>query len=170
MPDKSAFAPLSICLLTVSDTRSPAEDRSGDVLQSGLAEAGHRLVGRTLVRDDIYQIRAQISIWVADPDVQVILVTGGTGFTPRDRTPEAVQPLLDREVDGFGELFRTLSYEEIGTSTIQSRAMAGFANGTFVACLPGSPGACRTAWTRILRDQLDCGHKPCNLAELVITA
>lgn len=165
----AAFKPLNVAVLTISDTRGLVEDRSGDVLVAGLETAGHRLADRRIVRDDIYQIRAAVSHWIAAAEVQAVLTTGGTGFSDRDRTPEAVRPLLDRVIDGFGELFRQLSYEEIGTSTLQSRALAGIANGTVVACLPGSSGACRTGWDRLLREQLDQSHRPCNLAELVLS-
>lgn len=164
----AAFRALRIAVLTVSDTRGLAEDRSGDMLCQGLAESGHELVQRKIVPDDIYQIRAAVSAWIADPGVHAVLCTGGTGFAARDRTPEAVTLLFDQEMLGFGELFRQVSFEEIGTSTLQSRAVAGFANRTFIACLPGSTGACRTAWNRILREQLDVRHRPCNLAELVL--
>jgi molybdenum cofactor biosynthesis protein B len=164
----AAFQPLNIAVLTISDTRSLAEDRSGQVLVEGLQAEGHRLAERRIVRDDIYEIRAAVSTWIASPDVQVVLTTGGTGFSARDQTPEAVRPLFDKQVDGFGELFRQLSYEEIGSATIQSRALAGVANRTVVVCLPGSSGACRTGWERLLREQLDHAHRPCNLAELVV--
>ena len=146
---------LNIAVLTVSDTRTDANDTSGDYLCEALAEAGHTLAERRIVIDDVYQMRAVVSQWIADAAVKVILLTGGTGFTTRDSTPEAVRPLLDTEVTGFGELFRQLSYAEIGTSTVQSRALAGIANGTMVFCMPGSTGACKTAWTGILREQLD---------------
>jgi molybdenum cofactor biosynthesis protein B len=163
----SGFVALNIAVLTVSDSRTPADDKSGDTLQ-GLAEGvGHRVVAREIVRDDIYQMRAVLSRWIADPAVQVVLSTGGTGITGRDSTPEAVAPLLDKEIAGFGELFRALSYPEIGPSTIQSRACAGLANGTFIFCLPGSSGACRTAWDQILKAQLDHSTRPCNFAQLI---
>ena len=158
--------PLSLCVLTVSDTRTLAEDSSGDYLAESLVEAGHTLHDRALLPDDRYRLRAQVSIWIADPAVDGILVTGGTGFTGRDSTPEALLPLLDKEMPGFGELFRAISYEEIGTSTLQSRAFAGLANGTFLFALPGSTSACRTAWEKIVRAQLDARTKPCNLATL----
>ncbi|MFD0726541.1 molybdenum cofactor biosynthesis protein B [Lysobacter brunescens] len=158
--------PLSLCVLTVSDTRTLAEDSSGGYLAEALVEAGHRLHDRTLLPDDRYKLRAQVSIWIADPAVDGILVTGGTGFTGRDSTPEALLPLLDKEMPGFGELFRAISYEEIGTSTLQSRAFAGLANGTFLFALPGSTSACRTAWEKIVCAQLDARTKPCNLATL----
>lgn len=160
------FAPLRLCVLTVSDTRTPAEDTSGDYLVQALADAGHHLAERALLPDDRYQLRAVVSRWIADTAVDGILVTGGTGFTGRDSTPEALLPLLDKEMPGFGELFRALSFEEIGTSTLQSRAFAGLANGTFLFALPGSTSACRTAWERIVRAQLDARTRPCNLATL----
>ena len=163
------FQALGLAVLTVSDSRSPAEDRSGDALVERLQGAGHRLIARDLVRDDIYAIRAVVSAWIAAPEVQGVLITGGTGFAPRDQTPEAVLPLLDKRIDGFGELFRSLSYQEIGTSTRQSRALAGLANKTVIICLPGSTGACRTAWDKILKEQLDIRHRPCNLAEIVFS-
>ena len=160
------FIPLHLCVLTVSDTRTLAEDSSGDYLAQAVADAGHTLVERALLPDDRYQLRALVSRWIADPRVDGILVTGGTGFTGRDSTPEALLPLLDKEMPGFGELFRALSFEEIGTSTLQSRAFAGLANGTFLFALPGSTSACRTAWERIIRAQLDARTRPCNLATL----
>jgi molybdenum cofactor biosynthesis protein B len=160
------FIPLSLCVLTVSDSRTPAEDTSGDWLVAALAEAGHRLHARTLLPDDRYRLRATVSQWIADDAVDGILVTGGTGFTGRDSTPEALLPLLDKEMPGFGEVFRAISFEEIGTSSLQSRAFAGLANGTFLFALPGSTSACRTAWEKILRAQLDARTKPCNLATL----
>jgi molybdenum cofactor biosynthesis protein B len=158
--------PLSLCVLTVSDTRTLAEDSSGDYLAEALVEASHTLHDRSLLPDDRYRLRAQVSIWIADPAVDGIIVTGGTGFTGRDSTPEALLPLLDKEMPGFGELFRAISFEEIGTSTLQSRAFAGLANGTFLFALPGSTSACRTAWEKIVRAQLDARTKPCNLATL----
>jgi molybdenum cofactor biosynthesis protein B len=160
------FIPLSLCVLTVSDSRTPADDTSGDWLVAALDEAGHRLHARALLPDDRYRLRATVSQWIADDTVDGILVTGGTGFTGRDSTPEALLPLLDKPMPGFGELFRTLSFEEIGTSSLQSRAFAGLANGTFLFALPGSTSACRTAWERIIRAQLDARTKPCNLATL----
>ena len=158
--------PLHLCVLTVSDSRTLADDRSGDYLADALAHEGHHLYARALLPDDRYRLRAQVSQWIADPAVDGILVTGGTGFTGRDSTPEALLPLLDKQMDGFGELFRAVSFEEIGTSTLQSRAFAGLANGTFVFALPGSTSACRTAWEKIIRTQLDSRTKPCNLATL----
>lgn len=157
---------LKLCVLTVSDSRSAADDASGDYLASALQADGHRLYARSLLPDDKYRLRALLSQWIADPAVDGILCTGGTGFTGRDSTPEAVQPLLDKDMPGFGELFRQLSYADIGTSALQSRALAGLANGVFVFCLPGSTSACRLAWERILRQQLNSGTKPCNLAML----
>lgn len=162
MPASAEFFPLNCCVLTVSDTRTPADDKSGDALEERLTAAGHRLRARALVRDDIYQIRARVSAWIADAQAQVVLVTGGTGFSGRDSTPEAVVPLLDKQVEGFGELFRHVSFAEIGTSTIQSRALGGLANRTLVFCLPGSTNACLTAWDKILAPQLDSRTRPCN--------
>ncbi|MVW75007.1 molybdenum cofactor biosynthesis protein B [Pseudomonas xionganensis] len=156
------FQALRIAVLTVSDTRNLSTDSSGQTLIEGLEAAGHALVDRALVVDDIWQIRARLCAWIADPLTQAVLITGGTGFTARDNTPQAVAPLLDKTVDGFGELFRQVSRDEIGSSTIQSRALAGISNGTLVCCLPGSPGACRTAWEKILREQLDSRTRPCN--------
>ncbi|WP_024869431.1 molybdenum cofactor biosynthesis protein B [Pseudoxanthomonas suwonensis] len=160
------FIPLNVCVLTVSDTRTPDNDTSGDWLAAALAEAGHRVHARDLLPDDRYRLRAVVSQWIADPQVDGILVTGGTGFTGRDSTPEALLPLLDKEMPGFGELFRAVSFEEIGTSSLQSRAFAGLANATFLFALPGSTSACRTAWERIIRHQLDSRTRPCNLATL----
>lgn len=160
------FIPLSLCVLTVSDSRTLAQDSSGDWLVAALAEAGHRLHARELLPDDRYRLRATVSQWIADDAVDGILVTGGTGFTGRDSTPEALLPLLDKQMPGFGELFRAISFEEIGTSSLQSRAFAGLANGTFLFALPGSTSACRTAWENIVRAQLDARTKPCNLATL----
>jgi molybdenum cofactor biosynthesis protein B len=161
------FLPLAIAVMTVSDTRTEATDKSGAYLVEQLATAGHAIAERCIVPDNIYKIRAVTSRWIADPSVQVVVTTGGTGVTGRDGTPEAIQPLLDKEIEGFGELFRMISYQEIKTSTIQSRALAGVANGTYIFCLPGSSGACRTAWEHILKDQLDARHRPCNFAELI---
>ncbi|HEY8520594.1 MAG TPA: molybdenum cofactor biosynthesis protein B [Gammaproteobacteria bacterium] len=162
-----SFLPLSIAVLTVSDTRTEATDRSGAVLIERIEKAGHRRADRAIVRDDIYAIRAVVSKWIADPAVDVIITTGGTGVTGRDGTPEAIEPLLDKRIDGFGEIFRALSLPEIGTSTIQSRCLAGVANGTFVFVLPGSMHACETAWDKIIQAQLDYRTRPCNLAELL---
>jgi molybdopterin adenylyltransferase len=158
---------LKFAVLTISDTRTIETDTSGQYLCESLQQDGHLLVDRAIVVDDIYLLRAKVSAWIADPEVQVILSTGGTGFTTRDSTPEALEPLLDSKISGFGEIFRHLSYEEIGSSTIQSRALAGLSNSTLVFCVPGSTGACRTAWNGLLKDQLDSEHKPCNFAELL---
>jgi molybdopterin adenylyltransferase len=158
----AAFVPLNIAVLTVSDTRTQATDTSGQMLIDRLTVAGHNLAARVLLKDDLYKIRAQVATWIAEDEVQVVLITGGTGFTGRDSTPEAVGCLLDKQVDGFGELFRQISQVDIGTSTIQSRALAGLANGTLVCCLPGSTNACRTGWDGILAEQLDASHRPCN--------
>ena len=159
--------PLAIAVLTVSDTRTERDDPSGDLLCERLQGAGHRLAARAVERDDIYRIRARVSAWIADDSVEVVLSTGGTGFTGRDSTPEALLPLFDKTIDGFGELFREISYAEIGTSTIQSRAVAGLANGTLLFALPGSRNACRTGWDKILVNQLDIDFTPCNFAELM---
>lgn len=155
-------AALKVAVLTVSDTRSQETDTSGAFLEEALREAGHEIADRQIVIDDVYQLRAIVSQWIADPEVEVILTTGGTGFSGRDSTPEALAPLFDKTIDGFGEVFRALSHAEIGSSTVQSRALAGLANGTVIFCMPGSTGACRTAWEGVLRDQLDSEHKPCN--------
>lgn len=160
---------LSIAVLTVSDTRTEETDSSGQYLVESLRSAGHSLADKAIVVDDIYQIRAVVSRWIANPDVQAILVTGGTGFTGRDSTPEAIGILFDKTIEGFGELFRALSYEEIGTSTVQSRALAGLANETVIFCMPGSTGACRTAWDKLIREQLDSTHKPCNFVGVLGT-
>lgn len=160
------FIPLNLCVLTVSDSRTLANDSSGDTLATALAEAGHVLAERALLPDDRYRMRALVSRWIADDAIDGVLVTGGTGFTGRDSTPEALLPLLDKQMPGFGELFRAISFDEIGTSSLQSRAFAGLANGTFVFALPGSTSACRTAWDRIIRAQLDARTRPCNLATL----
>lgn len=158
----SEFIPVHIAILTVSDSRGEAEGTSGQYLQEAALEAGHRVVDRAIVKDDKYLIRARVSTWIADETVQAVLITGGTGFTARDYTPEALLPLFDREVEGFGELFRMVSYEEIGTATVQSRALAGMANQTVIFAMPGSTRACRTAWERIIEEQLDARHRPCN--------
>jgi molybdopterin adenylyltransferase len=156
------FVPLSIAVLTVSDTRTPETDTAGQTLADALLAAGHQLADRRLVSDDVHHLRAVVSQWIIDPQVQVILLNGGTGFAAGNNTPQAIAPLLDRTMDGFGELFRSLSLADIGTSTVQSRALAGFANGTFICCLPGSPGACRLGWDGILAEQLDSRTGPCN--------
>ncbi len=158
---------LDIAVLTVSDTRTQENDTSGQFLCDALTQAGHSLAARQIEIDDIYKLRALVSAWIADDTIEVILVTGGTGFTTRDSTPEALTPLFDVHITGFGELFRQLSYEEIGSSTVQSRAFAGIANNTPVFCMPGSTGACKTAWSGILMSQLDIDHRPCNFAELI---
>jgi len=163
-PD-AVFVPLNIAVLTVSDTRTFDNDTSGELLASRSVQIGHRLVARVLLKDDLYKIRAQVANWIADDDVQVVLATGGTGFTGRDSTPEAVRCLFDRHIEGFGELFRALSILDVGSSTVQSRALAGMANGTLICCLPGSTGACRTAWEGILAEQLDARHMPCNFVK-----
>lgn len=163
----SEFIPVNIAILTISDTRTFDNDTSGKVLADKATEDGHRIIDRQIVADDIYHIRAIVSKWVADPSVHVVVTTGGTGLTGRDGTPEAVKVLFDKEIEGFGELFRSLSYQVIKTSTVQSRAIAGVANGTFIFSLPGSSGACRTGWDEILHDQLDARHKPCNFIDLI---
>jgi molybdenum cofactor biosynthesis protein B len=159
---------LGLAILTISDTRTLENDTSGDYLAEAVVSSGHGLVARSLVRDDIYAIRAEVSRWIADPTIHAVITTGGTGFSGRDSTPEAVAPLFDKVIEGFGETFRTLSFDEIGSSTIQSRAVAGLANRTVIFCVPGSTGACRTAWTGVIRDQLDREHKPCNFVAVVL--
>jgi molybdenum cofactor biosynthesis protein B len=166
MKPATEFVPLSLCVLTVSDTRDASNDTSGDYLIEALLAAGHQLHERALVNDDRYRMRAIVSQWIADEAVDGVLITGGTGFTGRDSTPEAIEPLLDKVMPGFGEMFRAISIEEIGTSSLQSRAFAGLANRTFIFCLPGSTSACRTAWENIIRAQLDARTRPCNLANL----
>lgn len=163
----TGFIPIKIAVLTVSDSRTEEDDRSGALLKAQAETAGHQVVAKQIVPDDVYRLRAAVSGWIADPHIQVILSTGGTGITGRDSTPEAVTPLFDKSIDGFGELFRSVSFDEVGASTIQSRALAGLANGTFIFCLPGSSGACRTAWEQILRPQLDNRTRPCNFAQLL---
>ena len=153
---------LAVAVLTVSDTRTEETDTSGAYLAEQLLAAGHRVAAKAIVVDDVYRIRALLSAWIADPGVDAVLVTGGTGFSGRDSTPEAVRPLFDKDIDGFGEVFRALSFQEIGSSTVQSRALAGFANNTVIFCMPGSTGACRTAWEGLIREQLDSSHRPCN--------
>lgn len=164
--DNSGFVPLNIAVLTVSDTRTEETDKSGKVLKEGAEAAGHRVLEKAIVKDDAYQMRAIFSRWIADPEVHVIISTGGTGITGRDSTPEAVMPLLEKSIEGFGELFRSVSLEEIGASAIQSRAIAGLTNQTLVFCLPGSTGACRTGWEKILNPQLDHRTRPCNFAQM----
>jgi molybdenum cofactor biosynthesis protein B len=161
------FIPLNIAVLVVSDTRTDADDVSGKILADRATEAGHHVIEKKIVADNIYQIRAAVSNWIAQDEINVVISTGGTGVTGRDGTPEAVSPLLDKVLDGFGETFRMLSYQDIKTSTIQSRAIAGVANATYVFCLPGSSGACRTAWDAIIREQLDYRTRPCNLVQLM---
>jgi molybdenum cofactor biosynthesis protein B len=167
MSPERHFIPLSIAVLVVSDTRTEADDVSGQTLVERVTAAGHHVIAKKIVADNLYQIRAAISNWLIDEEINVIISTGGTGVTGRDGTPEAVLPLLDKVLDGFGETFRMLSYREIKTSTIQSRAIAGVANGTYVFCLPGSSAACRTAWDHLIKEQLDHRTRPCNLAQLM---
>jgi len=167
MTTKNKFKPLKIAVLTISDTRTEADDKSGKLLADRLGNAGHDLAAKCIVPDNIYKIRAQVSHWIANENIDVVITTGGTGVTGRDGTPEAIQPLLDKVIEGFGEIFRMLSYQEISTSSLQSRAIAGVANATYVFCLPGSSGACETAWDRIIQAQLDYGTKPCNLVMLM---
>ena len=161
------FVPLSIAVLTVSDTRSLAEDRSGDTLVGRLEKAGHRLADRAIVPDEVEAIRARVRAWIADPGIDVVITTGGTGFTGRDVTPEALEPLFEKRMDGFSAVFHRISYDKIGTSTIQSRATAGVAGATYIFGLPGSPGACKDAWDGILESQLDYRHRPCNFVEIM---
>jgi len=161
------IVPIKIAILTVSDSRTEADDTSGDALVERLTDAGHTLVGKHISIDDKYKIREVVSRWIADSGVDVVISTGGTGLTGRDITPEAVQPLFDKEIEGVGELFRAISYQEIGTSTIASRCIGGVANGTFIFCLPGSTGACRTGWDKVIAPQLDCNTKPCNIVALM---
>ena len=161
------FLPISIAVLTVSDSRDEQSDKSGRLLVERLTGAGHRLAEKRIVPDDIYQIRAVVSRWIADPEVNAVITTGGTGVTGRDGTPEAVRPLLDKVLDGFGEMFRSISYADIKTSTLQSRALGGVANATYVFCVPGSSGACATAWDDLIAAQLDARTRPCNLVELM---
>ena len=161
------FIPLNIAILVVSDTRTDADDVSGKTLADRATEAGHHVLAKKIVPDNIYQIRAVVSNWIAQDDINVVISTGGTGVTGRDGTPEAITPLLDKVLDGFGETFRMLSYQDIKTSTIQSRAIAGVANATYLFCLPGSSGACRTAWDGLIREQLDYRTRPCNLVQLM---
>ncbi len=162
MSKEKVFTPLNVAVLTVSDSRTLEQDTSGQYLADSLQEAGHQLADRQLITDDIYKIRAVISGWIADPEVHAVITTGGTGFYIRDSMPEAVSVLFDKKIDGFGEMFRLISKDEIGMSTIQSRAIAGMANNTVIFCLPGSSGACRTGWTQIIKEQLDSRTGPCN--------
>jgi len=166
-PDNAPFIPLDIAVLTISDTRVLADDKSGTVLADRLTAAGHRLAAREIVTDDVDAIRATLKAWIANPQVDVVITTGGTGFTGRDVTPEAVEPLFDKRMDGFSIAFHMLSHAKIGTSTIQSRATAGVAGTTFIFCLPGSPGACKDGWDGILAHQLDYRTRPCNFVEIM---
>lgn len=161
------FIPLNIAVLTVSDSRTDETDTSGKGLVQRLTDAGHKLAEKAIVPDHIYRIRAIVTRWIADDDIQVVITTGGTGVTGRDGTPEAIGPLLDKEIEGFGEVFRAVSYEQIKTSTLQSRALAGVSNGTYIFCVPGSSGACKTAWDKVIAHQLDYRTRPCNLVELM---
>nr|VFK53072.1 MAG: molybdenum cofactor biosynthesis protein B [Candidatus Kentron sp. TUN]VFK53820.1 MAG: molybdenum cofactor biosynthesis protein B [Candidatus Kentron sp. TUN]VFK59548.1 MAG: molybdenum cofactor biosynthesis protein B [Candidatus Kentron sp. TUN] len=161
------FVPLRIAILTISDSRTEETDGSGRILVDRLTDKGHLLADKLIVPDDIYEIRAVVSRWIVATDVQVIITTGGTGLTSRDGTPEAIMPLLDKKIEGFGEMFRAVSFEEIKTATLQSRALAGIANGTYIFCLPGSSGACKTGWDKLIEAQLDYRTQPCNLAELM---
>lgn len=165
---EASNAKLNIALLTVSDTRTVENDTSGNYLQGKVLQCEHKIASREIVKDDIYAMRAIVSQWISDPAVNAIITTGGTGFTFRDSTPEALTPLFDKTIDGFGELFRQLSFDEIGNSTVQSRAIAGLANNTVIFCLPGSTNACRLGWEKIISDQLNANHKPCNFAELIL--
>jgi len=164
--DDAGFVPLNIAVLTISDTRTEATDKSGKVIKEGAEEAGHRVLEKAIVKDDVYDMRAIFSRWIADPEVHVIISTGGTGIAGRDSTPEAILPLLDKPIEGFGELYRAISMEEIGASAIQSRAFGGLTNQTLIFCLPGSSGACRTGWGKILQQQLDHRTRPCNFAQM----
>jgi molybdopterin adenylyltransferase len=161
------FVPLSIAVLTVSDTRQLVDDKSGDTLVARLTNAGHTLAGRAIVLDEIEAIQAQVKAWIADPAIDVIITTGGTGFTGRDVTPEAIEPLFEKRMDGFSAIFHRISYDKIGTSTLQSRATGGVAGATYIFVLPGSPGACKDAWDGILESQLDYRHRPCNFVEIM---
>ena len=161
------FIPLRIAILTMSDTRTAAEDKSGDALAEMAAASGHTVAARALLKDDADAIRAKVASWIADRDVNVVITTGGTGFTGRDVTPEAVKPLFEKEIDGFAILFHQISFQSVATSTIQSRACGGIAKGTLIFCLPGSTGACRDAWNGILKWQLDNRHRPCNFVEIM---
>jgi len=161
------FIPLNIAVLTISDSRTDENDKSGNLLVDRLTGAGHRCAAKRIVPDDTFQIRAALSVWIAADDIQAVISTGGTGVTGRDGTPEAVRPLLVKEIEGFGEMFRMLSYKDIGTSTLQSRCLAGVANATYIFCLPGSSGACATGWEKLITQQLDYRTRPCNLVELM---
>jgi molybdenum cofactor biosynthesis protein B len=166
-PPERPFIPIGIAVLAISDTRTLAEDRSGDVLAARIEEAGHRLTARAIVQDEREAIAERVRQWTLDPEVDVVITTGGTGFTGRDVTPEALEPLFEKRMDGFSEVFHRISYDKIGTSTIQSRATGGIANATFIFVLPGSPGACKDAWDGILKQQLDYRHLPCNFVEIM---
>ncbi|MEM7751730.1 MAG: molybdenum cofactor biosynthesis protein B [Pseudomonadota bacterium] len=165
--ESQPFLPVRIAVLTVSDTRTVDDDKSGSTLVNLLQEAGHELADRAIVPDDIAKLRATVSAWIADPQIDVVITTGGTGFTGRDVTPEALQPLFEKHNDGFSIVFHMISYQKIKTSTVQSRACAGSANGTYIFCVPGSPGACKDAWNEILKWQLDVRHRPCNFVEIM---
>ena len=165
--DSRPFVPVRIAVLTVSDTRGLGDDRSGDALVEMIRAAGHEAADRAIVKDDIAQIAAKVQGWIAEPRIDVVITTGGTGFTGRDVTPEAVRPLFEKEIDGFSTVFHMVSFAKVGTSTIQSRACAGLARGTYIFCLPGSPGACKDAWNEILKWQLDNRHRPCNFVEIM---
>jgi len=167
LDDSKPFVPLGIAVLTVSDTRSTGDDKSGATLAERIAKAGHKVAARAIVRDDVKEIRAQMRAWIADPGIDVIISTGGTGFTGRDVTPEAVEPLFEKKMEGFATLFLMVSYGKIGTSAIQTRATAGVAGATYIFCLPGSPGACKDAWDDILVHQLDYRYRPCNFVEIM---
>lgn len=167
LDETKPFVPVNIAIMTVSDTRTEADDRSGQVLVDKLTEAGHKLAARTIVKDEVADITAQLNTWIADPEVDVVVSTGGTGLTGRDVTPEAFESVYEKKIEGFGEVFRMISYELIGTSTMQSRATGGVAGGTYLFALPGSPGACKDGWDGILKDQLDYRFKPCNFVELM---
>ncbi len=166
-PDNAEFKAINIAVLTVSDTRTEETDTSGKLLVDRLTEHGHQLADKAILIDDVYQLRARVSQWIADDNIQAVIITGGTGMTGRDITPEAMRPLFDKEIEGFGEIFRYLSLDDIGTSTVQSRALGGVANATLIFCVPGSGGACRLAWDGILQHQLDSRTKPCNFINLI---
>jgi molybdenum cofactor biosynthesis protein B len=165
--EQRPFVVVRIAVLTVSDTRSASDDKSGDSLAQMIRAAGHEVADRAIVRDDVASIEAKVKGWIANPDIDVVITTGGTGFTGRDVTPEALRPLFEKEIDGFSTVFHMISFQKVATSTIQSRACAGLAHGTYIFCLPGSPGACKDAWEGILRHQLDNRHRPCNLVEIM---
>ena len=167
LDESRPFIPVRIAVLTVSDTRGPSDDKSGDTLAEMITRAGHELTDRAVVKDDVEAIRAKVRSWIADPGIDAVISTGGTGFTGRDVTPEAIKPLFEKEIEGFSTVFHMISYEKVGTSTIQSRACGGLTQGTYIFCLPGSPGACKDAWNGILVHQLDNRHRPCNLVEIM---